>query len=77
MSLGSKAVMLMIITFAILTLLSIIGMGIITTAIFEVENNTFIISDSKLTMGKIALGFYWGLCLIATILLIINYLLKY
>jgi hypothetical protein len=77
MSLGSKAIMLMIITFAILTLLSIIGMGIITTAIFEVENNTFIISDSKLTMGKIALGFYWGLCLIATILLIINYLLKY
>jgi hypothetical protein len=72
----SKFKIAIVVVFIGLTIISIIGMGIVTTAIFDVENNIITISDSKLVMGKIALSFYWGLCAIATTLITFNYIFK-
>jgi len=73
----SKFKIAIVVVFIGLTIISIIGMGIVTTAIFDVENNIITISDSKLVLGKISLGFYWSLCAIATTLITFNYLSKH
>ena len=73
MSFDSKLMMIVSLVFICITFISIVGMGIVTNSIFKVSNNTVTISDSELVMGKIALGFYWSLCVIGFVLSIYIY----
>ena len=92
MGFSSNAIMLIVIAFVGITIISIVGMGIMTTAIFNIKDysstlptgtnptginyptgNIVSMSNSELVMGKIALGFYWSLCVIAFILSIYIY----
>ena len=76
MAFGSSMSMMIIIILVCLTIISLGGMGVITTAIFNVTNNTVSISDAQLVMGKITLGFYWALCIIAFVLTVYIYGVK-
>jgi len=76
MAFGSSMSMMIIIILSCLGIISLGGMGVITTAIFNVTNNTVSISDSQLVMGKITLGFYWALCIIAFVLTVYIYGVK-
>ena len=73
MAFGSKLMMFFNIVFLCITLISIIGMGVVTNSIFNSSNNIITITDQELILGKIALGFYWSLCAIALILSVYIY----
>ena len=73
MAFGSSLMIFIRIVFFCITLISIIGMGIVTNSIFKSTNNIINISDAELAMGKIALGFYWSLCVIGFILSVYIY----
>jgi len=73
MAFDATTLLIIKIVFSILSFISLIGMGIISKAIFNVLNNTITISDGELAVGRIGLGFYWGLCIIATVLTVYLY----
>lgn len=70
MHVGSSMSMIIIIIFVCLTIISLGGMGVITNSMFNIKNNIISISDSEIAMSRIALGFYWALCIIVFILTI-------
>jgi len=72
MAFDSKTLSVIKVLFVLITVLSVIGMGFITDSIFNVEkdnsSNIIRILDWQVILGKIAMGFYWGLGVIALVL---------
>jgi len=72
MAFDSKTLSVIKVLFVLITVLSVIGMGFITDSIFNVEKDTssniIRILDWQLILGKIAMGFYWSLAIIALVL---------
>ena len=77
MAFGSSLSMFFLVIFVCLTIISISGMIVITNSIFTVKDNNVYISDAQLIIGKITLGFYWALCIIALVLSVYIYGFKY
>jgi hypothetical protein len=102
MGFGRRTKLILLISFICITLISIIGMGMITNAIFSTPKksycttptvtgtvasptgtipscisgptgNIFTITDSEIIISKIALGFYWSLCVISFIICVYVY----
>ena len=73
MAFNSTTLLIIKIVFSALSIISLVGMAFISKDIFNVENNTIIISDAELIVGKIGMGFYWALCIIATVLTVYIY----
>jgi hypothetical protein len=72
MAFDLKTLRVIKVLFVLITVLSVIGMGFITDSIFNVEKDTssniIRILDWQLILGKIAMGFYWSLAIIALVL---------
>ena len=73
MAFNSTTLIIIKIIFTLTTILSLIGMGFISKSIFTVLDNTITITDYELIVGKIAMGFYWSLCIIALVLSVYTY----